>query len=308
MKPEQDPEVRAGKYGGSIISKIRGLSRYGHRTDAFDFLTGKVPEEDLSDNPYVQSGIYLEKTVGKMFSDKMGLKIRMCNRTMVSKDWPLAQAHIDAKVQGEDVGVELKTASEFKKKEWSEHMDPNPVIPVEYRCQINHYLYVTGWKYFWLAVLIGGNDFRVFKISRDEKAIQEQIDEVKSFHERYVSKRISPPARTPDEALYQYPFADEDEEEIVADPLLINFIAEGKKIIQEEKELKLRKDENKKNIQNIMKSASVAVDPGTNKELVTWKNGSRAGIDTKALQKEMPELWHEDRFGVTSTFRTFKIL
>ena len=187
-------------------------------------------------------------------------------------------------------------------------MDPNPVIPVEYRCQINHYLYVTGWKYFWLAVLIGGNDFRVFKISRDEKAIQEQIDEVKSFHERYVSKRISPPARTPDEALYQYPFADEDEEEIVADPLLINFIAEGKKIIQEEKELKLRKDENKKNIQNIMKSASVAVDPGTNKELVTWRNGSRAGIDTKALQKEMPELWHEDRFGVTSTFRTFKIL
>ena len=308
MRPEQNPEVRAGKYGGGIIAEIRGLSRYRHRTDAFDFLTGKVPQEDLKDNPYVQSGIYLEKTVGKMFSDKMGLKIRMCSRTMVSKDWPLAQAHIDAKIQGEDVGLELKTASEFKKKEWSEHMDPNPRIPIEYRCQINHYLYVSGWKYFWLAVLIGGNDFRVFKIERDEKEIQEQIEEVKSFHENYVAKGISPPARTPDEALYQFPFADQTEESIIADKTLLELIAEGKAISLEEKEVKYRKEANRKDIQNIMKSASVAVDPGTNKEVVTWKNGTRSDIDRKKLQKEMPELWHEDRFGVTSTFRTFKIL
>jgi predicted phage-related endonuclease len=117
-----------------------------------------------------------------------------------------------------------------------------------------------------------------------------------------------PIARTPDEALYQFPFADTEEESIVATPLIKHCIAEGKKILREEKELKLRKDENKKNIQNIMKSASVVVDPGDNKDLITWKNGSRSGLDTKALQKEMPELWHEDRFGTTSTYRTFKIL
>jgi predicted phage-related endonuclease len=308
MKPEQDPNVRQGKYGGSIIAAIRDMHRYSHKSKAYQEFRGEVEEEDLTDNPYVWSGVHLENTVGKMFTDKMGLKIRMISKTMVAKDWDLAQAHIDAKIQGQNVGLELKTASEFKKKEYSEHLCPNPMIPVEYRCQINHYLYVSGWDYWWLAVLIGGNDFRVFKIERDEKAIQEQIDEVKAFHENHIVPGIMPIARTPDEALYQFPFADTEEESIVATPLIKHCIAEGKKILQEEKELKLRKDENKKNIQNIMKSASVVVDPGDNKDLITWKNGSRSGLDTKALQKEMPELWHEDRFGTTSTYRTFKIL
>jgi putative phage-type endonuclease len=308
MKPEQDPNVRQGKYGGSIIAKLRGLSPYSHPSEAYQQFRGEVAEEDLSDNPYVWSGIHLEDTVGRMFTDKMNLKIRMISKTMVSKDWDLAQAHIDAKIQGQNVGLELKTASEFKKKEYSEHLDPNPRIPIEYRCQINHYLYVSGWDYWWLAVLIGGNDFRVFKIERDEKAIQEQVREVKAFHENHIVPGIMPPARTPDEALYQFPFAEEEAESIVATPLLINLIAEGKKILQKEKELKFWKDENKKNIQNIMESASAIVDQGTSKDLVTWKNGSRSGLDTKALQKEMPELWHEDKFGTSSTYRTFKII
>tara|TARA_R100000656_G_scaffold120329_1_gene94539 strand:+ start:1159 stop:2082 length:924 start_codon:yes stop_codon:yes gene_type:complete len=307
MKPEQDPEVRAGKYTGSNVAGLIGKSRYSSPTEEFDYLRGK-PRPDLSDNPYVAAGVWAEEMIGKRFADEMGLKIRFINKTYVSRDWPLATGHIDAKIQGQNVGLEIKTADKYKAKEWSEHLDPDPIIPIEYRCQVNHYLYLTGWDYWWIAVLLGGNDFRILKIERDEEAIEKQVRELKEFHENHILTGLAPEARSPDEALYQFPSADLEETSIEASPLFMNFYLEAKKINEEEKLLKIRKSDNQKNMMNIMEEATYAVDPNSNERLVQWKNGTRSGLDQKALKKEMPELWHEDKFGTRSVYRTFKIL
>jgi len=238
----------------------------------------------------------------------MDLKIRFVNRTYVSKDWDLAQGHIDAKIQGQNVGLEIKTASEYKKKEYSEHLDPNPRIPAQYRCQINHYLYITGWDYWWLAVLIGGNDFRVFKIQRDEDAIQEQVRKLKEFYNNYLLPKLSPPARTPDEALYIFPSANLEETSIEATPLFLNLVAEAKQIAEEEKILKMRKAENQANIQNIIQDATYVYDPNSRDRIAQWKNGSSSRLDQKALRQDMPELWHNDKYVSKTTYRTLKIL
>tara|TARA_R100000656_G_scaffold89330_1_gene65167 strand:+ start:1680 stop:2654 length:975 start_codon:yes stop_codon:yes gene_type:complete len=308
VKPEQDPAVREGKYTGSNVAGCIGSSRWSHPNKEFDILLGKRVRDDLSENPYVKAGIWAEEQVGKRFAKEMGLKIRFVNRTYVSKEWDLATGHIDAKIQGQNVGLEIKTASEFKKKEYSEHLAPNPVIPIEYRCQINHYLYITGWDFFYLAVLIGGNDFRVFKIERDEKAIAEQVRKLRAFHENHVVLELSPPARTPEEALYIFPSADPEEKSIDASPLFLNLYAEAKQIAEEGKILKWRKAENEANMQNMMEDATYVNHPSSKERLVQWKNGSRSSLNQKALRKDMPELWHNEKYVSKSTFRTFKII
>jgi len=308
MKPEQDPAVRLGKITGGNASAFLGLNDYQSPNVACDLFWGKIPQPDLKENRFVQSGIWSEEMIGKRFAAEMDLKIRFVNRTYVSKDWDLAQGHIDAKIQGQNVGLEIKTASEYKKKEYSEHLDPNPRIPAQYRCQINHYLYITGWDYWWLAVLIGGNDFRVFKIQRDEDAIQEQVRKLKEFYNNYLLPKLSPPARTPDEALYIFPSANLEETSIEATPLFLNLVAEAKQIAEEEKILKMRKAENQANIQNIIQDATYVYDPNSRDRIAQWKNGSSSRLDQKALRQDMPELWHNDKYVSKTTYRTLKIL
>ena len=60
---------------------------------------------------------------------------------------------------GERIGLECKTASEYLKKEWKDEE-----IPVAYLLQCQHYMAVTGYEAWWIAVLIGGNKF-VYKRS-----------------------------------------------------------------------------------------------------------------------------------------------
>jgi len=308
MKPEQDPEVRKGKYTGSNVAGCIGSSRWSHPNKEFDILIGKTFPDDLSDNPYVKAGQWAEDQIGKRFAKEMHLGIRFVNRTYVSKDWDLATGHIDAKITGQNVGLEIKTASEFKKKEYSEHLTPNPIIPIEYRCQINHYLYITGWDYWWLAVLIGGNDFRVFKIERDEEAIAEQVRKVKAFHSNYVVPKLSPPARTPEEALYIFPSADPEEKSIDATPEFLELHLEANLLAQEMKTKKARMAEIETDMQNMMEDATYVNTPNSNERIVQWKNGSRSQLNQKALKGDMPELWQNEKYINKSTFRTFKIL
>ena len=308
MKPEHDPEVRKGKYTGSNVAGCINSSRWSHPNKEFDILIGKEFREDKSDNPYIKAGIWAEEHIAKRFAEEMGLKIRFINKTYVSKDWDLCTGHIDAKIVGQNVGLEVKTASEFKKKEYSEHLTQNPIIPMEYRCQINHYLYITGWDYFWLAVLIGGNDFRVFKIERDEEAIAEQVRKLKDFHSNYVEPELSPPARSPEEALYIFPSADPEEKSIDASPLFISMYSEAKQITEEIKIKKARMIELETIMQNLMEDATYVTTPDSNERIVQWKNGSRSQLNQKALKEDMPELWQNEKYINKSTFRTFKII
>ena len=307
IKPEQDPAVRLGKITGSNASAFLGLNKYESANEACDRFWGKTPRADLSKNRFVQSGIWSEEMIGKRFAKEMGVKIRFINRTYVSKDWPIATGHIDAKIQGQNIGLEIKTASEFKKKDYSEHLDPNPRIPIQYRCQINHYLYLTGWEFWYLAVLIGGNDFRILKIERDDKAIAEQVKNLKDFYNTYLLPGLSPPPITPDEAAYIFPAADPVEKSVDASPLFISLIAEAKDIAEEEKILKLRKLKNETNMKNIMEDATYVTDPNSKDRIAQWKNSSTTRLNQKALRLDMPELWHNDKYVNTSTYRTFKI-
>jgi len=303
IKPESDPEVRKWTIGGSYAGAINGTNPWMFGTDVYDLVLGLKEQKDLSDNPAVQAGVMFEAGVGKLFTEKTGIKIRMVSRTMNSKEWPIAQAHIDAKVIGEKVGVEIKTTAAWNASHWGPEMTRD--IPPNYLDQINHYLYVTGWDFWWCVVLIGGQKIQVYKIDRDEKQIRKLIDKEKDFWNNHILKKIPPEPMSAEEAMLQFPKSSEELEEMKATPLLLNLIATGQDLREKEAEIKALKSDNNKDIMNHMKTAAVVVDE-EGRKLATWINGSKTGLDQKALKLAHPDL--ADKFCRVSEFRTFKII
>ncbi len=84
-------------------------------------------------------------------------------------------------------GFEAKTASAYRTEEWEDS------IPDEYQLQVQHYMAVTGYRGFYIAVLIGGNSFRWKYIERDEELISMLIKLESDFWHR-VENRIPPSA------------------------------------------------------------------------------------------------------------------
>ncbi|WP_353652236.1 YqaJ viral recombinase family protein, partial [Escherichia coli] len=88
--------------------------------------------------------------------------------------------------------IEIKTVSPFKAKEWGEIQ--TDAIPVHYTAQAMHGLMVTNKQVCVFGVLIGGDDFRIYRVERDEETIQAILEKEIAFWDRV--KNLNPPEAT----------------------------------------------------------------------------------------------------------------
>jgi len=100
--------------------------------------------------------------------------------------YPYSLANIDRRIVGARVGLEIKTCSPYRIKEFD-----GGIYPAEFYAQCLHYLAVTGWEAWYLAVLILGADFKIFKLEREN--IEEAQGVVTEFWEAYVLTKTPPP-------------------------------------------------------------------------------------------------------------------
>lgn len=179
-----DDEVRAqwlkerGKgIGGSDVAAIMGLSPWRSPYEVWLEKTGMREPEDISGRPSVEWGNRLEPIVGQKFREEHpDWKVRRVNGilTSISRPWAKASLDYEVDVPGEGWQVlEIKTASQFGEHNWEEG------VPLFYQTQVQHYLAVTGRKVAYVAVLIGGSDYREYRLERDEddiRAIESAVD------------------------------------------------------------------------------------------------------------------------------------
>jgi len=299
LKNEANPQIRMMGIGGSDEYKIKTSP-----TELWQQKTGAVPPKDLSDIDAVKWGTLLEEVILRELSRVLGKKIRMMSRTIRSKEDPIFQAHLDGKVVGEPIGVEIKTTSLWMEDKWGE--EGTDQIPLPYYYQVQHYLYCTkhlGFKKFIVAVLIGGQKLKVYEVLPDEKFQEEMISDAKVFWYNHVLTKVAPPPRSIADCLLQFPEA-EDEKALMVDPFVFNLISGGQIIKRKIKELKGDLDQTSKEIMSHMKDSSMIINQAGEK-LVTWKNSSRTSLDQKLLEKTNPNLY--EQFKQVSTYRTFKI-
>jgi len=83
--------------------------------------------------------------------------------------------------------LEIKSTAERNYKEWEEDS-----LPDYYYLQIQWYLYVTDYKYCYLAFFIGNRKFDVKLIERNEEVIKQIVKKADYFWNTFVIPKIPP--------------------------------------------------------------------------------------------------------------------
>lgn len=196
---EQWLEVRRGGIGSSDAAAAVGLHPYKSPLQLWMEKTGRdggLPVVDPNDD---QSPMYwgtlLEPIVAAHYTKRSGHRVRRVNAVLQHPEYPWMRANLDREVVGApDVQIlECKTAGIHGSRLWSEGM------PEYVQLQVMHQLAVTGKQAADVAVLIGGQELRVFRIERDDEMIAQLIALEQQFW-WYVEQDKEPPADGSDSA------------------------------------------------------------------------------------------------------------
>jgi len=158
-------EERLNYVGGSDAPTICGLNPYKNVIELWQEKTRQIPQKDISDNPYVKAGNFLEPAVIRWFEEEVGYTVTRVEETMYDDEHGCLAANLDGLISTpEGLAIfEAKTAS--SDENWGE--TGSDQIPDSYLIQLVHYMHIMDVNFAYLAVLIRGVDFRWYKINRN---------------------------------------------------------------------------------------------------------------------------------------------
>jgi putative phage-type endonuclease len=289
--------------GGSDAAAIVGLNPYCSAFQVYCDKMGLLPEQE--DSEPMRQGRDFEAYVARRFEERTlaegwPRKVRRENHLLSHPEFPFIVANVDRLVVGERAGLECKTTSVYNKTDFA-----GGDVPPSYYVQCQHYMAVTGFDRWYLAILILNKDFFVKEIARNEDDIDTLIKAEANFWENHVVKQIPPDpdgSERAEEALKRlYPKADEGLE-LVALYHKEDAIKEMMALRGEIERLERRKDELEQIIKAEIKDAQGGFCKGYT---VTWKNGVRKILDGKLLKAQKPNSW--EAYAKTTPVRNFKI-
>tara|TARA_R110000822_G_scaffold67870_2_gene165197 strand:- start:284 stop:1258 length:975 start_codon:yes stop_codon:yes gene_type:complete len=296
-KPEADHAVRNQGIGGSDASVIMGLNPFKNRVELWEEKTGARVPADLSDIEKIKWGVLLEDIIAKEYADRTGKRVRNVNRTYRHKQYPILQGHIDKKIEGLNAGVEIKNVGLRQAKYWIKQP------PVYYEYQVLHYLSITGFDFFDVVALVGGQELMIHTIERDENRIEELVHKELEFWNEYVIKNVPPLPETSGECASLFPIGKVDEIAYLP-PEMYHVIEEYHRENEIYKASGKKLDVLKTQIQNTMKDASVCED-SEGERVATWPTQTRSSLDQKQMKIDEPELCA--KYLKESSFRRFSI-
>lgn len=177
LSREEWLQIRSTGIGSSDAAAAIGLSSYKCSLSLWLEKTGRQPPEDLSEKEAVVWGTVMEPVLAKMYAERTGRKVRRVNAVLQHPEHPFMLANLDREVITESgTGVlEIKTAGFYSAQQWEDG------VPVAYQCQVLHQLAVTGHVWADVAVLIAGQEFRIYRIERDDDKIADLIQREAQF-------------------------------------------------------------------------------------------------------------------------------
>lgn len=278
-------EARKNGIGGSDVASIMGLNKYSSPLNVWLVKTGREESPGLSDNQAVEWGNRLEDVVADKFADEHPeLQVRRRNATMVSIKRPWAFANIDRWVtDGKgNVGIlEVKTVGMRRAADWDNG------VPLYYLTQVMHYMSVTGYQYAWVAVLIGGQEFREYYIERDEQDIQAINDAVDTFWRDFVETDTAPAliGNDPEANALLSQHSDPSTEFIAMLDEDVSMLDELQEIKDQMDDLKHRKTLIENQIKDLI-GDNKGIETETKR--ITWVRSTRSSFDKKAFDAAHP--------------------
>lgn len=179
-------KLREKRIGGSDVGAIIGVNPYKSIIDVY---IDKTEGSSFEGNNATHWGHMLEGTVIKEFASRHSEFVVYQAPYSVIDDFLIANLDgvLKDKNTGEHGVLEIKTANAFNYKDWE-----GDVIPQYYYAQVQHYLMLTGYKFAYIAVLIGGNHYKDFSIERSEEDIEFIRNKATEFYNENILKLIPP--------------------------------------------------------------------------------------------------------------------
>lgn len=273
--------------GGSDAAAVLGISPHKTPLRVYQEKLGLCEPEP--ETPAMRWGKLLEDAVADEYAHVTGRKVRRRNVTLRHEDHPFLTAHIDRDVVGGKRILEVKTANAFA-HEWGPAGTDE--IPPAYVVQVQHYLAVTDNDVCDVAALIGGQDFRLYEVQRDDDLIRMMLDEEVRFWREHVEPRVPPAPSSAAECSERWRRA------VIGSTITANeaFLLDVQDLVVLKAQAKANKrmqDELRRRIFSALGDHEAAVDE-TGSLVVTWKN--RKQFDVAAFVQAFPELSEDPRF------------
>ena len=276
--------MRRTGIGGSDAGAIMGVSPYKGAFSVWADKQGKLPP--IEDNEAMRQGRDLEDYVARRFAEASGLRVRHEYSMLRSVEHPCMLADIDRRIIGERAGLECKTSRDITMARYR-----NGEYPMEYYCQCLHYLAVTGWDCWYLAVLVYGTDLLIYKICRDEVLddIEALIRAEEAFWQNHMvlDQPPAPDALDSTAAALGSVYPHEDGTTVCADQDTDQALTDLAALKAQKRALDRKITERENQIKAAMGEAEVIA--GTSVS-ATWRSSERTTISKTKLLKAYPNI------------------
>ncbi len=297
LNHEQWLELRKKGIGGSEAAAIIGLTPYITPYKLWAEKTGRLPEQE--DNEAMRQGRDLEEYVAKRFEEATGKKVRRQYNMLMHDKYDFIHGNIDRQVIGEKAGLECKTTSIMNLKKFK-----NGEFPDNYYVQCVHYMAVTGYEKWYLAVLVLNQGFYHFEIKRDEEEINALINAEIEFWNKHIIPDIAPPVdgyKPTTEAIDKvFRNASDDECQLIGLSNIENLLDLQKTKIALEKEIRRLQQEIKIELGECQTGYC-------DKYQITWKKIGRTTVSKELIRKVYPKI-DLSRISKSISFRKFRII
>lgn len=293
-----DQHDRQKLIGGSDVAGILGISPWKTPLDVYmDKVQPRNSDPDRNKARVFARGKRMEPYVIDMLAEESGLEIVARGNRYLDAEHPFLAAEIDAEAKtGEN--IEIKTVSPFKAWEWGEEQTDS--VPVHYTAQAMHGLMVTNRKVCVFGVLIGGDDFRIYRVERDEETIDAIRAKELEFWQR-VQRKDPPEATRVSDILAMF---DRDAgTSLEADTKTLQAIGRMREINAITKPLNDEFADLREQVQLYMRDAAVLKMDG--QPLATWKSQTTNRFNQTAFKEAHPDLF--EQFKQASQSRVFRL-
>lgn len=285
--------------GGSDVAAILGISKWNSAISLWLDKTNQT-NEPVEENEAMQWGTIMEPIIRNHFAEVTGKTVVEVKAMLQHPEHPFMLADVDGLTtddEGNPAILEIKTASEYKRSEWEND------IPSYYQTQVQHYLCVTGVQKAYVAVLIGGNSFKVYEVDADAE-IQSMLIAVEKDFWNKVQNMIRPEMDGSDAAknLLDSLYHGGISEQIVMPDEAVEYVDVYIEACAEEDNAKAKKQEASNHIKEIMGDYDKAICLGHS---ISWKPVSSERLDSKALKEAEPEIY--EKYVKKSISRRFTI-
>ena len=189
MLTDDQKRVRRTAIGGSEIAAVAGLDPYA---TALDVWRSKVEGYEREQTPAMRRGQLLEPVIASIYAEESRVVLEESG-TIRHPTRPVAVATPDRIALWPDGRrvLEIKSANSRMTREWGE--PGTDEIPRAYLCQVLWELACAGLERADLAVLIAGDDFRIYHLYRDVELEGLLLEKAEKFWRDHVDTKTPPP-------------------------------------------------------------------------------------------------------------------